>query len=111
MHSSRGTSAMTIVYVAADSDHGNELWISDDNFENHRLLRDITPGLASSDPADLTTLPDGRVMFVANDQIHGRELWVTDGTAAGTRMLRDIGTGDGTYGPEHLTALADGQVV
>jgi ELWxxDGT repeat protein len=102
---------MTIVYVAADNDHGNELWISDNNFENRRLLKDITPGFASSDPTDLTSLPDGRVMFVANDQIHGRELWVTDGTAAGTRMLRDIGTGDGTYGPEHLTALANGRVV
>jgi ELWxxDGT repeat protein len=102
---------MTIVYVAADNDQGNELWISDDNFENRRLLKDISVGLVSSDPTNLTSLPDGRVLFVATDQVHGRELWVTDGTEAGTRILRDIGTGDGTYGPEQLTALADGRVI
>ncbi|ONG56067.1 hypothetical protein BKE38_06985 [Pseudoroseomonas deserti] len=102
---------MAIVYVAADDERGNELWVADGDFSNCRLLKDISAGFASSDPTNLTALPDGRVLFVATDQIHGRELWITDGTGAGTRMLRDIGTGDGTEGPENLTALPDGRVV
>ncbi|HWL82768.1 MAG TPA: ELWxxDGT repeat protein [Roseomonas sp.] len=90
---------------------GNELWVADSEFGERRLLKDINAGFGSSDPSDLTRLPDGRVLFVANDGPHGRELWITDGTADGTRMVRDIGTGDGTYGPEKLTLLSSGLVM
>jgi ELWxxDGT repeat protein len=98
------------VFINAEGQHGRELWVADGEFGERRLLKDINPGLASSDPSDLVHLGGGKALFVANDDVHGRELWITDGTEAGTRMLRDIGTGDGTFGPTNLVASGDGRV-
>ncbi|WP_161600988.1 hypothetical protein [Teichococcus oryzae] len=98
------------VFVNAEGTHGKEIWGADSQFGERRLLKDINSGLKGSDPTELTTMSNGKVVFVANDGIHGRELWITDGTESGTRMLRDIGTGDGTYGPTNLVATPDGRV-
>ncbi|PWC26374.1 hypothetical protein CR165_23575, partial [Pseudoroseomonas aestuarii] len=75
------------------------------------LLKDIWPGSHGSDIADLTRLPDGRVLFTAQDPEHGYELWVTDGTADGTALLYDINDGDGSLRPGNFAGLADGRVV
>jgi hypothetical protein len=37
-------------------------------------VRDIRPGLASSNPQELTAA-EGNLFFNANDGQHGRELW------------------------------------
>jgi len=86
---------------------GNELWIAGRGLSEPRLLKEINPGLASSDPSDFTALPDGRILFVANDGTHGRELWVTDGTETGTQMVYDIGSGDGSLAPGNFTLIGD----
>ncbi|WP_141563235.1 hypothetical protein [Teichococcus rhizosphaerae] len=46
---------------------GNELWIAGAGLSEPRLLKEINPGLESSDPGDFTALPNGKAVFVAND--------------------------------------------
>jgi ELWxxDGT repeat protein len=108
--SGTGDSPTAYVFVNAEGEHGREIWVANGAFGERRLLKDINPGMASSDPSDLVNLGGGKAVFVANDDVHGRELWITDGSASGTRMLRDIGTGDGTYGPTNLVSSGDGRV-
>jgi ELWxxDGT repeat protein len=78
---------MPTFFVAADSTHGNELWITDGI--RARLAADINPGLGNSSPNNLTSVPEsGAVFFAASDGVHGQELWRSDGTVAGTVMVR-----------------------
>jgi uncharacterized repeat protein (TIGR01451 family) len=91
-------------FTADDGISGEELWISDGTTFGTRRVRDISPGPASSQIAQLTT-GLGRVYFTADDGIHGEELWVSDGTEAGTRMVRDIVPGQGTSAPQELAAF------
>jgi ELWxxDGT repeat protein len=83
-------------------DNGYELWTSDGSPQGTRLVRDLFPGRASSDPQGLTVAA-GRLYFSAFDPEHGRELWVSDGTAAGTRRLQDIAPGTWSSDPRSLT--------
>ncbi|PWC26285.1 hypothetical protein, partial [Teichococcus aestuarii] len=59
------------IYVSIDTDHGPELWGTDGTAGGAHLLKDIWPGSHGSDIADLTRLPDGRVLFTAQDPEHG----------------------------------------
>ncbi|MFW5830169.1 MAG: ELWxxDGT repeat protein, partial [Planctomycetota bacterium] len=78
-----------LFFRASDGSSGEELWVSDGSISGTRMVADINPGAAGSQPIWLTALGD-RVFFVADDAMHGREVWVSDGSAAGTRMVRDI---------------------
>jgi ELWxxDGT repeat protein len=69
------------------------------------LVDDVAPGLASSDPQDLTAM-NGTLYFTAWSPRHGRQLWKTNGTAAGTVMLTHV-AGPGGANPQDLT-VADG---
>ena len=69
-----------------------------------RLLRDVRPGRAGSDPSAIITV-GGVGYFVADDGRHGRELWRTDGTAGGTSLVRDIVVGALGSSPVSLTAV------
>ena len=60
-----------------DADHGREVWILDGATATPRLLADLHPGPASSDP-ELLGRAGPIVYFVADDGVHGRELWVWD---------------------------------
>lgn len=77
-----------LYFVAADADHGFEVWRSDGTALGTYRTTDIAPGPASSDPRDLIAF-QGKAFFAANDGTRGQALWTTDGTAAGTRMIRD----------------------
>ncbi|MDE6077148.1 MAG: hypothetical protein K2G29_05390, partial [Muribaculaceae bacterium] len=76
-------------FSASDADHGEELWITDGTQEGTRMVKDILPGVGTSDIQYLTRFND-KVVFSANDGENGYELWISDGTEAGTRMVKDI---------------------
>jgi ELWxxDGT repeat protein len=77
------------VFVAWSPEYGRELWITDGTQAGTRLVADINPGPASSEPAEIVPLGD-LFLFSADDGEHGRELWRSDGTATGTALVADI---------------------
>ena len=92
---------------------GRELWVSDGTYAGTRLLADINPGLAGSNPVGITAIGYGLAVFAADNGASGRELWVTNGTAAGTRMLADIrpGTASGLDDSPIFHALGNGKAL
>ncbi|HSG41402.1 MAG TPA: ELWxxDGT repeat protein, partial [Thermoanaerobaculia bacterium] len=78
-----------ILFTVSDGMHGTELWITDGTEAGTRLLKDLCPGVCSSQPQSLTVL-GSRIYFGATDGVHGLELWSTDGTAEGTQMVADL---------------------
>ena len=84
----------TLYFIATTPRQGRELWASTGTSGTTRLVFDIAPGKAGSDPAALTAFK-GRLAFDADDGIHGRELWITDGRRRGTRLVSDIRPGSG----------------
>ena len=68
------------------------------------LVKDIYPGVSSSNPAYLTGV-DSTVYFSATDGIAGVELWKSDGTADGTALVRDSYAGGDSSTPTSLTAI------
>ena len=83
------------VFVAEDTEHGAELWVSDGSFGGTRLLVDLVEGPVGSAPRELTEFGDG-VFFVATVPGFGTQIWRTDGTAEGTVMVTDLGGGAAT---------------
>jgi ELWxxDGT repeat protein len=69
--------------------NGKELWVSDGTLGGTTLIRDINPGINSSNPQDITPI-NGLVYFSADNGSNGRELWKSDGTAIGTQMVSNI---------------------
>ena len=73
---------------------GKEIFITDGTSAGTKLIKDINPGVANSQPL-------GTNMMVLNNQLYfaavtpaaGCELWKTDGTAANTVMVKDIVSG------------------
>ncbi len=92
----------TLFFSASDTGAGRELWTSDGTAAGTVRVRNINPGVADSDPEDLTDV-DGTLFFTATDPTRGRELWKSDGTVAGTVPVRDIVPGSSGSSPEDLT--------
>jgi ELWxxDGT repeat protein len=69
-----------------------------------QLVRNINPGLANSNPTDLTVF-NGQLYFAADDGVNGRELWRTNGTQAGTTLVANINPGAASSSPTDLFAL------
>ncbi len=81
---------------------GIELWALDGPEDAVRLVKDISPGVRSSNPCHMTYW-NSKVYFQANDGKHGPELWSSDGTTEGTTLVEDIRPGAvGSY-PSLLT--------
>ena len=85
---------------------GGELWRTDADAQNGRLLKDIYEGSEDSAPADFTQI-ENIILFTADDGIHGRELWQTDGTEMGTRLVMDINPGPADSNIQHMTVFKD----
>lgn len=71
---------------------GRELFVVDDRTETIRLVRDIAPGIESSEISAMISFGE-LLVFRANDGVHGSEIWRSDGTEQGTFMIRDIRPG------------------
>jgi ELWxxDGT repeat protein len=74
--------------------YGEELWKSDGTDAGTKLVKDIVPGVGSSEPSNLTVA--GNELFFTVSQMYSgaTQLWKTDGTEAGTALLKDLGPGD-----------------
>lgn len=92
----------TLFFVANDGVRGQELWKTDGNATGTVMLADINPGIASSDPSNLTAF-NGKVYFTATGAASS-VLWVTDGTAAGTTVFHNI-TMTNFVDPENLNTF------
>ena len=76
-------------FAATDAEHGSELWVTDGTPAGTRLVKDINPGVATSNVSYLTRFND-KVVFQATNEDEGAELWISDGTEDGTYMIKDI---------------------
>ena len=82
-----------LFFVYDDAEHGKELWTSDGTSAGTRLVADIHPGEAGSNPFALVE-SGGRLVFMADDGARGVELWMSDGTSEGTQLVGEIQPGD-----------------
>ncbi len=89
-------------FAGEDAEHGIELWTSDGTTAGTHRVKDIAPGAADANPANLTAM-DGVLLFSARDPIHGEELWRSDGTEEGTYLLQDISPGVASSSPRSFT--------
>lgn len=84
----------TVFFDAVDSSHGAELWASDGTAQGTRMVQDINPGPAGSDPQRFVSF-DNRLYFAAHDgsSPQANQLWTSDGTAAGTGLVASFSPG------------------
>jgi len=91
-----------VVFRAATSSTGQELWRTDGTAGGTYMIKNIRPGVASGSPQEFVKL-GSILVFRANNGTHGSEIWRTDGTSGGTYMIKDINTsGSGSSLPDDL---------
>jgi ELWxxDGT repeat protein len=77
----------TVLFAGTDPSSGTELWKTDGTVAGTVQIRDLVPGVGSSNPFLFTPLGSA-VLFAAYDGGPGYpKLWRTDGTSAGTLVL------------------------
>lgn len=80
-----------VIFSATDDTHGFEPWFSDGTPEGTRMISELDPGAAPSDPAagPRQFIAFGTTMsFIARNPATGwLHLWTTDGTSGGTAPL------------------------
>jgi len=97
------------LFAATSPGIGNELWVTDGTADETRLLRDINPGKAGSNPYPLGVFGD-RLFFAALHPDTGTELWATDGTPNGTYLVKDTVPGPAGGAP-FIAAPLDGNLI
>ncbi|QHT70450.1 T9SS type A sorting domain-containing protein [Rhodocytophaga rosea] len=103
-----------VVYFTGSSEKtGRELWRSDGTAAGTYQVKDINPGISSSNPSYLLNV-NGTLFFIANYRLYynsdesgpnpdagkgsGFELWKSDGTFTGTIKLGDFSLVNREYG-------------
>jgi ELWxxDGT repeat protein len=104
----------TLLFRAGDPLHGEEWWRSDGTAAGTRIIKDVNPGPAASNPGQVGYFPGNdpgefrtvgpTFFFAARDgSAGGASLWKSDGTEAGTVRVRAFSQ-EGTR-PWPLTAV------
>ncbi len=99
-----------IIFSARTQEHGNEVWILDSPESEPRLLKDINPGIQSSEPKNFIVFKD-RVLFTAKTEDNGYELWTTDGSEKNTFLLEDLFPGSTSSNPVLLKINTTSQFI
>jgi ELWxxDGT repeat protein len=81
-----------LYFVGCRAEEGCELWSSDGTNDGTRIVADLKPGPAGSNPHALTAWHGG-LYFLADDG-RGTGLWSTDDTAGGTVFVTSVQEGD-----------------
>jgi|GEM_PF-1495141 len=89
-----------------DGGLGRELWQTDGTSAGTTLVKDIYPGIGSSNPWSFTEV-DGELFFGAYDGLRGRDLWKSDGTESGTQRISDAPKTTEGSAPRFLTSQGD----
>jgi ELWxxDGT repeat protein len=82
----------TVFFVMDDGTSGEELWQTDGTAAGTRLVKDINPGGAGSDPSGLVAVGNTLYFFATDGS--GTELWKSDGSDTGTVPLKTVGGAD-----------------
>ncbi|MBI4963668.1 MAG: DUF4347 domain-containing protein [Desulfomonile tiedjei] len=104
-----------LYFVNDDGVHGTELWAVTALGEPW-MVKDINPGKADSNPAELTVYNNGLgnvLYFRATDGNnpsldHGVELWRSDGTGPGTYLVKDLNPGGNKDSDPHWLTVSNG---
>ncbi len=84
--------------------HNSEPWVLDNSSFGSRLVADINPGPAPSNPKNFTAVGTDKLFFVADNGTVGAELWVTNGGS--TRLLKNIpSVNSNSSNPSDLTPV------
>ncbi len=98
-----------LIFPAATSTYGTELWVSDGTSSGTTLLKDIFPGTDGGIGEDSFEAAMGtngaKLFFAAADGTSGTELWATDGTLVGTQRVSDIAAGAESSSPVAITTV------
>ena len=104
-----------VFFGATDSQHGEELWVTDGSPTGTRLVKDITPGPQAAMifgqafvPTPLDQIGD-RVVFEVHSDTNA-DLWSSDGTEAGTMMIFEGYSHSRTMFREELYFAAEGGI-
>ena len=75
-----------------------------------RLVKDISPGSAASNPQAFV-LFQRKAYFAATNAASGREIWSSDGTTNGTKLAVDLVAGSGSSSPTAMTVLGNKMII
>lgn len=79
-----------LFFEAVDELHGKEFWRTDGTVAGTQLVKDFTPGVASSDIRWTATLQQDLMIVVSSFPSGEATLWKTDGTEAGSVLIGEF---------------------
>ena len=96
-----------LYFMASDTTHGRELWVSDGTDAGTKLLKDLSPGKEDGEPNNF---------LIFENKLYFWGIWSTDGTEAGTKVVRyfrprvsrGVNTRFTVFGNKFYFAAADG---
>lgn len=95
----------SMVTAGVDFESGCEVWRVLGSNRDDRVVYDVNPGAADSNPADFVDW-NGHTFFTAENAVNGRELFCLTGESV--RIVRDIASGATGSSPRALTASDNG---
>lgn len=102
--------AGTIFFTASNGSTGvnsdEEIWKTDGTSAGTIRVKDIKPGVGTSNPKELTAYKN-LLYFSANDGTNPTEMWVSDGTEAGTVSFREYSGGSAISNAKDFRVLRD----